>query len=78
MNNPYQSIIARAMRTERVAIVLPDTDAGRAEATRRLRAHHGDRLLGVYKRGGFRGSRAHLTAYYPRLRRQAAAAGAGQ
>ena len=69
--NPFSAVIKRAMRSDKVAIVLPDTPAGKEQATRELRERHGDRLMGVYSKGGFRGRYEHLTAYYPRLRRQA-------
>ena len=68
--NPFAGVIKRAMRSEKVAIVLPDTPAGKEEARAQLRERHGDRLLGVYSKGGFRGRYAHLTAYYPKLRRR--------
>ena len=68
--NPFSDVIKRAMKKP-IAIVLPDTAEGREQATRELRERHGDNLVGVYTKGGFRGRYAHLTAYYPRLRRQA-------
>jgi len=68
--NPFSAVIKRAMNAEKVAIVLPDTPAGLEQARAQLRERHGDRLLGVYSKGGFRGRYAHLTAYYPRLRRR--------
>ena len=65
--NPFAGVIKRAMQKP-TAIVLPDTPDGRAQAERQLRETHGDRLIGIYTKGGFRGRYAHLTAYYPRLR----------
>ena len=67
--NPFAGVIRAAMNKP-VAIVLPDTAEGREQAKRELKARHGDRLLAVYKRGGFKGSRAHLACYYPRLKRR--------